>query len=423
MFKKTILDNGLRVITAPMQGTNTVTVLVLCGTGSDYETKEINGISHFLEHMFFKGTQKRPSPQTIAYELASMGSMSNAFTSHEITGYYIKAGKNYLSNSLDILADIYKNSLLKAEEIEREKQVVIEEIHKDHDIPTNYIWRVWEKLLYGDQPAGWDISGDENLIRSWKRDDFANYFNHQYVALNTAVVVAGNFNELEAVEQIRNIFADIRNVPPVRKKPAVIEEQFSPAVEIEHRKTDQTHLVLGFRGYDANHPNRYAAEILGMILGGGMFSRMFDEIREKLGLAYWVSTEHESYSNRGFLVTYAGVDHKNVEKTIVTALKEYSKIRDELIQPPELQRVKDYVRGTTLIALEASNAVANFVGGEEMIIGKPMTVDEVFAKIDEVDPGQIAAVAKEIIRPERLNLAMIGPFKDKAPFEKLLGEF
>lgn len=422
MFKKIVLDNGLRIITAPMQGTNTVTVLVLCGTGSDYESKEINGISHFLEHMFFKGTQRRPTPQTIAYELASMGSISNAFTSHELTGYYIKAGKNYLPNSLDILADIYKNSLLLGEEIEREKQVIIEEIHKDHDIPTNHIWRLWEKHLYGDQPAGWDISGDEGLIRSWKRDDFANYFNHQYVSLNTAVIVAGNFDELETVERIRDLFGDVRNAPPIRKKPAVVEEQFAPSVETEHRKTDQTHLVLGFRGYDVNHPNRHAAEILGTILGGGMFSRMFDEIREKLGLAYWVSTEHESYSNRGFLVTYAGIDHKNVEKTITTALKEYRKIRDELVQPPELQRVKDYIRGTTLIALEASNAVAHFVGTEEMIIGRPMTVDEVFAKIDEVTSDQIATVAKDIIQPQNLNLVMIGPHEDKTQFEKLLGD-
>lgn len=420
MFKKIVLDNGLRIITAPMHGTNTVTVLVLCGTGSDYESKNINGISHFLEHMFFKGTTRRPDPQTIAYELASIGSISNAFTSHELTGYYIKAGKNYLSNSLDILADIYKNSLLREEEIEREKQVIIEEIHKDHDIPTTHIWRVWEHMLYGDQPAGWDISGSEDLIRSMKRDDFANYFHNQYVALNTAVVVAGNFNELEVVERIRDLFSDIRTTPPIRKKPAVVEEQFGPVVGIEHRKTDQTHLVLGFRGYDVNHPNRYAAEILGTILGGGMFSRMFNEIREKLGLAYWVSTEHESYSNRGFLVTYAGVDHKNVEKTISTALGEYRKIAYELVQPLELQRVKDYIRGTTLIALEASNAVANFVGMEEMITGRPMTADEIFAKIDEVTPDQISTVAKDIIQPQRLNLTMIGPWEDKKQFEKLL---
>ncbi len=424
VFKKTTLNNGLRIITAPMQGTNTVTVLVLCGTGSDYESKEIGGISHFLEHMFFKGTQKRPTPDHVSQELDGMGSIHNAFTSHEITGYFIKAGKNYLHNAFDILADVYSNSLLKEEEIEREKQVIIEEMHKDRDTPTTYIWWVWEKLLYGDQPAGWDVIGEEATIRALRREDFVNYFFHQYVALNTAVIVAGNFNEPEAVETIRKLFQDVRQDPPIRKKPpVVIEEQASPQLHVEYKQTDQTHILLGFRGYDANHQKRYAAEMLGVLLGGGMSSRMFSRIREKLGLAYNVWTAHESYSNRGFLTTYAGVDHSNVEKTISAALEEYKRLVDEPVQETELQRVKDYIRGTTLIGLEASNAVASFIGTEEMVTGKPLTVDEVFAKIDSVTPEDIALVAKELIQSRHLNCAMIGPFKETAPFEKLLNNF
>lgn len=423
MFKKIVLDNGLRIITAPMQGTNTITVLVLCGTGSDYESKEISGISHFLEHMFFKGTERRPAPDILAQELDQMGSVHNAFTSHELTGYFIKAGKNYIGDSLDILADIYRNSSLKEEEIEREKQVIVEEMHRDRDTPTTYIWWVWERLLYGDQPAGWDVIGGEEIIRKLKREDFANYFYHQYVAVNTAVVVAGNFDELSVAETVRKLFGDIRHAPPIRKKPAVTDEQFSPAVQIEFKETDQTHLILGFRGFEANHPRRYAAELLGVLLGGGMSSRMFDRIREKLGLAYTVWSAHESYSNRGFLVTYAGVAHHNVEKTVRAALDEYRKIAEKPIETKELQRVKDYIRGTTAISLEQSNAVANFVGTEEMVTGKPMTVDEVFAKIDAVTPEDMQLVAKEIIRPEQLNLAMIGPFKEKEQFEKILKEF
>src|SRR3989344_2425488 len=190
MFRKTILENGLRILTAPMQGTNAATVLVLCGTGSDHESPEISGISHFLEHLFFKGTANRPTPDSIKHELDSMGSISNAFTSHEITGYHIKAAKTNIDQSLDLLADIYKNSSLAAEEIERERQVIIEEMHKDRDTPTLYIWWVWEHLLWGDQPAGRDVIGEEKVIRALRRDDFINYFNHQYVAGNTAVVVA-----------------------------------------------------------------------------------------------------------------------------------------------------------------------------------------------------------------------------------------
>ena len=423
MFKKTILENGLRIITAPMQGTNTVTALVLCATGSDYESREINGISHFLEHMFFKGTRNRPTPDIIKHELDGMGSVSNAFTTHELTGYHIKAAKTYLDQSLDILADIYKNSLLSPEEIERERQVIVEEMHRDRDTPTLYVWWAWENLLYGDQPAGWDVIGEEKVIRALKGDDFASYFNHQYVARNTAVVVAGNFDEAKIVDLIKNVFDGVRSEVPFRQKPEVKEEQNAPALKVVYKETDQTHLTIGFRGYDANNPKRYAAEVLAVLLGGSWSSRMWDRIRDKLGLAYTVMSAHESYSNRGYLVTYAGVDHANVEKTIQVALEEYKKICDELPSGEELKRVKNYIKGTTLIGLEASNAVASFVGVEEMITGHPLTVEEVFVKLDAVTPQDLCTVAREIIKPERLNLAMIGPFKDKAPFEKLIGIF
>lgn len=423
MFKKTVLDNGLRIITAPMQGTNTVTVLVLCGTGSDYESKDINGISHFLEHMFFKGTQKRPEAEVISQELDGMGAVYNAFTSHELTGYFIKAGKDYNGQSLEILADIYKNSLLDADEIEREKQVIIEEYHKDLDTPTIYIWWVWENLLYGNQPAGWDVIGEEKIIRGLKRENFADYFFHQYVAANTAIVVAGNFDESKITENVKSLFGDIRSTPPVRIKPPVKEEQNQPALKIHYKETDQTHLIAGFRGYGAGHLRRYAAEVLATILGGGMSSRMFVQIREKMGLAYTVWASHEEYSNRGFLTTYAGVSHDNSGKTLGAVLNEYKRIRENPVSAAELKKVKDYIRGTTLIGLEQSNAVASFVGTEEMITGRPVTVDEIFAKIDAVTIDDILSVAKEIMRPERLNLAIIGPYKDKEKFKRLLKEF
>ena len=423
MFKKTTLENGLRIITAPMQGTNTVTVLVLCGTGSDYEAREIGGISHFLEHMFFKGTARRPTPDAIKHELDGMGSISNAFTSHEITGYHVKAGKTYLDQSLDLLADIYKNSLLVGEEIDRERQVIVEEMHKDRDTPTLYIWWVWERLLYGDQPAGWDVIGTEEVIRGLSRNEFVDYFTHQYVASNTAVVVAGNMDEGAAMERIKGLFDGIRQEPPMRTKPAVSDEQSAPALDIEYKETDQTHIALGFRGYDAHHPRRYVAEVLAALLGGSWSARMWDRIREKLGLAYTVMTVHESYSNRGFLTTYAGVDHRNVEKTIRAALEEYKKVCDEYVPDTELRRVKDHLRGTALIGLEQSNAVASFIGGEEMLTGRPQTVDEVFAKIDAVTNDDIRAAARELIRRDGLNLAMIGPFRDAALFKNMLDNF
>ncbi len=423
MFKKTILENGLRIITAPMQGTNTVTVLVLCGTGSDYESRDINGISHFLEHMFFKGTLNRPNPEIIKHELDGMGSVANAFTSHEMTGYHIKAARTYLDQSLDLLADIYKNSLLADEEIGRERQVIVEEMHRDRDTPTLYIWWVWEHLLWGDQPAGWDVIGEEATIRRLGRDEFVNYFTHQYVVSNTAVVVAGNFDEGKTVERITSLFSGVRELAPMRSKPRIDPGRISGRLAIEYKETDQTHLAIGFYGYDASHPRRWVADVLATILGGSWSSRMWDRIREKLGLAYTVVTSHESYSNRGQMVTYAGVDHKNVEKTIQAALEEYRRIREEKVPEQELKRVKDFIRGTTLIGLEQSNAVASFVGAEEIITGKPMTIDEVFAKIDSVTSDDLAATARELIRPEHLRLALIGPFQEKEKFEGLLKGF
>lgn len=423
MFTKTKLESGLRILTAPMQGTNTVTILVLCGTGSDYEAREQGGISHFLEHMFFKGTKNRPTPDAIKHELDGMGSLSNAFTSHELTGYHIKAAKTYLDQSLDLLADIYKNSLLAGEEIERERQVIIEELHKDRDTPTLYIWWVWEHLLYGDEPAGRDVIGEEKIIRALTPDDFRNYFHSQYVAQNTAIVVAGNFDEQKTIARVGELFCDMRHAPPVRTKPAIVLEQSAPRVHCEYKETDQTHVAIGFHGYDALHHKRYAADVLATLLGGSWSARMWDRIRDKMGLAYTVWTSHESYSNRGFLTTYAGVDHKNVEQTLRAALEEYKKIREEKVSAEELKRVKDYIRGTTLIGLEASNAVASFVGSEEMLTGSPMTVEEVFAKIEAVTSEDLKDVARELFRADRLNLAMIGPQKESALFEQILREF
>lgn len=411
MFKKTILPSGLRVLTAPMAGTNTVTVLVMCATGSDYETKELGGVSHFLEHMFFKGTASRPTSKIINEELVRMGSEHNAFTSHETTGYFIKAGKPYLGRALDILADIYKNSLLDEKEIEREKQVIIEEMHLDKDTPTTHIWRLWEGLLYGDQPAGRDIAGDEKTVRGIRREDCVSYFSNQYVAGNTAVVVTGNIDADDVVREVEKLFSDIRNADP-RPKPAVLEAQAAPAFLAEERKTDQTHCVIGFRGYDVFHPRRYAADILAVILGGNWSSRMYSRIRDELGLAYAIFSGSSNYSNRGYLYTYAGVAHENVEKASGAVLDEYRRIREEGASRDEIDLTREFLKGRILMDLETSNAMASFVGGEEMLTGTPLTIDEVFAKIDAVTPEDVLAAAQEILQPSRLNAVLLGPGAD-----------
>ncbi len=422
MFKKVTLDNGLRILTAPMQGTNTVTVLVMCATGSDFERREEQGISHFLEHMFFKGTKNRPSAEIIRTELDAIGAISNAFTDHETTGYFIKAGKTYCDQVLEMLADIYKDSLLPEAEIEREKQVVVEELHLRRDTPTTHVGDLWERHLYGDQPAGWDIGGNEEVIRRLARDDLGEYFTHQYVAGNTAVVVAGNFDETGIRARVTELFGGIRHAPP-RSKPPVAEDQSSPRIFVEDRKTDQTHLIAGFRSYDAFHPRRHAADILATILGGSWSSRMFSRIREELGLAYAVASDTQTYSNRGCLSTYAGMAHANVAKALQAVLDEYRRIREEAVGADELMRNRDFLKGRMLMSLEASNAVASFVGGEEMLTGKPLTTEEIFAIIDGVTPADIQAAAQDLFRRERLNLAVLGLSPDADRLQTMLDSF
>ena len=403
-----------------MSGTNTVTVLIFVGTGSNHETKQNNGISHFLEHMFFKGTTKRPSKVQIAVELDGLGAVYNAFTSSEYTGYYAKVGYQYFDRAFDIVTDIFLNSTLPEEEIEREKGVIVEEMHMRHDDPPQHAAYLWEKLLYGDQPAGWETLGEEHIIRSLKRNDFIDYFHSQYVAKNTAVIVAGNIkDEAAVVDKIKETFCNLRDGEP-RPQPKVFEEQSTPMLLHEERTTDQSHLLLGFRGFGKDDPRIWAASLLSVILGGGMSSRMFLKVREELGLAYHISTSFDDYSRYGFLATYAGVPLEKLDKALETILSEYSNIRDNRVPEEELKKARDYVKGTTLIGMESSSALATFIGGEEILTGKPIIIDEVFRKLDAVTPEDIQQVARDIIKGETLNLALLGPTYERGKLEKLL---
>lgn len=408
MFRKTVLDNGLRIITAPMQGTNTVTILILCETGAEYEPAAEYGISHFLEHMFFKGTKKRPTAQIINREFDSMGGFYNAFTTHEVTGYFSKVGKIYFEQALDILSDIYTDALLKPEEIERERQVIIEERKMRLDDPQTHLWHIWENLLYGDQLAGRDIIGEESTLRSIPAEAFPRYFQSQYTSKNTIVVAAGSFDESRAIGEIAKKFAGIRSGSP-RGKSEFQEAQTAPAARAFTKQTDQTHLILGFRGFGIFDPDRYPMSLLATILGGSMAARLPDRIREQMGLAYTIYSENASYTNRGNFYAYAGVTHENFPKAVGAILNEYRGILENPVTPEELARAKDLVKGRLLIQLEASNAVAHFVGEEEALTKEPLTVEEVFAKIDGVTPEDVSRAGERLIRPERLNLAVVGP--------------
>jgi predicted Zn-dependent peptidase len=419
MFKKTTLRNGLRIITVSQKNTQAVTVLVLVGTGSKYERKEISGISHFLEHMYFKGTKKRPSSLAIAETLDKVGGIYNAFTAEEYTGYFAKVAFSHFDLALDWVLDIFLNSTLPEKEIKKEKGVIIEEINMRQDHPIEYIQILWSKLLYGDQPAGWDIAGTKESVLNMTREKLVDYMKRQYVASNTIVAIAGNFNGVLAIKKVKRFFSKIKEREPMEKA-KVIERQQKPNLFFHFRETDQTHLGFGVRAFNLFHPQRYALDLLSVILGGMMSSRLFEEIRSKLGIAYYINTNNEMNPDTGFLFTQAGLDNKSVEKGILAILKEYKKISQKRVSFSELKKAKDYLKGKATLLLESSDAQASFYASQELLENKILTPEEIFAKIDKVTATDILKVAKNIFQPEKLNLVLIGPFEDKAKFQRLL---
>lgn len=418
-YKKTTLSNGLRIITAPMKNTQTVTVLVMVGVGSRYESEKEAGLSHFIEHMFFKGTQKRPETLSIAEELDSVGGEYNAFTWKDKTGYYAKVDAKHFMTALDVVSDIYLHSKLDEKEIEKERGTIIQEINMYEDMPMRTIHDVFEELLYDGNSLGRIIVGSKKNISSFQRKDFVDYMNRFYVANDTVVVIAGIFDEKKALAETKKYFAEMKKgEKPGFKK--ISEKQKNPQVKIKYKKTDQTHLVLGARAYDYNHKDRFALALLSVILGGNMSSRLFMEVREKRGLAYRVSTGVESYVDCGYIATAAGIEHKNLELVVKTILHEYEMISSQKVEEKELQKAKDFVKGKAVMGLESSDEVAAFFIDQEIQKGKIETLEQIFQQIDKVSADDIRRVAKDIFKKDKMNLAVIGPHKNEEKLKKLL---
>ncbi len=418
-YKKTTLKNGLRIITVPSKSTKTAAILVLVGTGSKYETKDINGLSHFLEHMLFKGTKKYPSSLKLIEPLDKVGGIYNAFTSQEYTGYWAKIDASHLDLVLSWVSDIYLNSLIKQEEINKERGTILQELKMYLDMPIRHVSDLWLELLYGNQPAGWNLGGTEKSLNNIKRDNFIDYLKNHYSSKNTVIALAGNIDQEKTIKKVEKYFQNI-NQEEVKDKLRTKEKQSNPQSLIYHKKTDQTHLHLGFRAYNIFHPDRYALGLLATILGGNMSSRMFISVRERQGLAYYVSTGADLDTDVGFITTSAGVDNTKVERAIETIMDEYQKIKNKKVSQSELQKAKDYTKGRSLIGMEASDEQASFYASQELLTGEILTLEEKLAKINKVTVNDIQRVANDIFKPEKLNLALIGPFKEKDKFNKLL---
>ena len=379
--------------------------------------KNINGLSHFLEHMCFKGTQKRPTALYITKELDSIGSKYNAFTSHEYTGYYAKAEKKHFNTVLDVVSDIYLNPIFDSDEVEKEKGVIVDEINMYEDMPNRHVHNLFDQVLYGDQPAGWNVAGTKEIIRSLNREDFVAYRDKHYVASATIVVVTGNINERRAIKKIKEKFATI-SIGRKEGKLKVRESQKKPELFLKYKKTDQTHLVLGFRAVDAFSKWRQTLNVLAGVLGSGMSSRLFQKLREEMGVGYYVKVNGDFYTDHGNIAVSTGITNSRVGEVITAILQEFKRLKTKLVSNEELKKVKEYLIGNMYLELEPSDEIAMFYGGQEVIVDKMKKAEEVEKEIRKITPQQIKELSNKLFNDKELNMAMIGPFKDKKNLKK-----
>ena len=418
-FNKTTLPNGLRVITIPMEDNPSVTVLVMAETGSEYESKEEGGISHLLEHMAFKGTPRRPKASDISRELDSIGAQSNAFTNNEYTGYHAKVDSRHVSLALDIITDMYLNASLDAAELEKEKGVIIEEMRMYQDMPQAQVSFLFMDLVYGDQPAGRRVIGEEKTVRGTSREILSAYHKSRYVADATVVVVSGHFDEKKIIADIEKAFSGISTDTKKLKTP-VSDLQNGPQAKILFKETDQTHLILGVRSFPIGSKYQYALTVLSTILGGGFSSRLFTKLREEMGVCYYVHAENEFSTDHGLFAVSAGVDNKRVDEVVKVVLSELDRICREPIPAAELAKVKDYMAGTLTLSLETSDALANYAGMDEILEGKIETPAEAIRRIRAVTAEDVMDIAKRIFVDKNLNLGLVGAYKDDERFKKIL---
>lgn len=417
--KLTTLKNGLRLITIPMPQVESVTVMVGVGAGSRYENKRVNGLFHFIEHMAFKGTKKRPSTLQIGTEIDGIGGFFNAYTSREFTGYHIKAAAKHIELLFDVLADIITNSLYKPEEIEREKGVIIEEINMIEDTPQNKIWRNFVRTIYGDNPMGWFVAGEKETVKKIVRQDFIDYLEKLYVPQNMVVAVAGKFDKGKLLRLTKRFLGRLKKKKfPEPKR--ILLDQKKANLNLSYKKTEQAHFLIGVPGFNYKDKNRFAAWVLRAILGGGMSSRLFIEIRERRGLAYYTRSADQNYTDSGWLATGAGVKLKAIEEAIKVTLDQYYDLVAKKPTLKELKKAKEFIKGRFILTLEDSWEVANRYACLVILEKKIRTPEETIALIDKVTPEDIQRVAKEIFQPKNLNLAIIGPYKNEARFKKLL---
>jgi predicted Zn-dependent peptidase len=419
VFERETLPNGLRLLTAPIPTSQSVACFVMLAAGSRYETAETNGIAHFAEHMFFKGTEKRPTARHIGSEIDGIGGEFNAFTGKEYTGYYVRCAAEHRRLALDVLVDMIRDSKFEPEEIDREKGVIVEEMNMYFDTPRDYIGGVYDSLLYGDQPLGWDIIGRKETVRAATRETFTDYIGQWYKPERMVVGFGGKIDG-DVRADVLELLGDLEAASTGTPAPVEITGNGGSRVKLHTKESDQAHLTLGVRSYPLVHPDRYAVQILATVLGTGMSSRLFTEVRERRGLAYYVFAANHSYTDAGSLYSQAGVDIARVDEAVSTIVGELKRIADEAVPSDELEKARNVAKGRFVLQLESPHAMIMFGLRREVLEEGATEPEEVLSGLDAVTAEDVQRVAQDVIGSNGLNLALIGPFDDAERFEKLL---
>lgn len=414
------LKNGLQTVLLPRSEGETVTFLVLMGVGSRYETPKQAGLSHFLEHMFFKGTQTRPTTQAIAEAIENVGGEFNAFTGEEYTGFYVKVAAEYLEHGAEVVSDILLRPLFPQEEIERERGVIIEEIRMYTDLPMRHVWHLWNQALFGTHPLGQRIDGSPETVSKFMRPDFLKYTKKHYHANNAVVAVAGRFDAKKIVPLLDKLFAPLANGTSTVPKTAPKKSPQQRLVHEYRQSLDQTHIVVGVPGVSMSDERRWAVEVLGTILGAGMSSRLFTSVRERHGLAYAVRTMTESLTDAGSLATQVGARTDKAILALELIIQEYDRIMTELVPDAELAKAKQMLKGQLVLDLEETNALAMYAGGQALLKHEILTPQEVAKRIEAVTAADVQKVAQQLLAPNKRALALLGPHKSAKAFVKVL---
>jgi predicted Zn-dependent peptidase len=419
VYQRDTLSNGLRVISAPLDHAHSVACYIMLAAGSRYEEASNRGIAHFAEHMFFKGTERRPTARDIALEVDKIGGEFNAFTSKEYTGYYIRCAGEERDTALDVLVDMIRHSKFDGEELEREKGVIIEEMNMYIDTPRDYVGSIYEELLFGSNPLGWETLGTRDTIRAATRETFIDYLDHWYTPQRMVVGVAGAVGD-NLIPKIEELLGDLSGNGSGGPGHVEVPRGTEPELSVYQKDSDQANICLGVPSLPLEHPDRYALQLLSTVLGTGMSSRLFLEVRERRGLAYYVYGINHSYTDTGTLVAQAGVELARADEAVHVIAQEFRRLAEERIPEDELEKARALAKGRFVLQTESPNGLLLFGLRREVLEGGAIEPEELLAGLDAVTADDVARVAQDVVGSSAMRLAVIGPFDDDEKFREAL---